>query len=48
MRTIKANVEKSSDRTNLVQNYNNKIITVMSGKWNTCVTEAKKIEKLIS
>ena len=48
VRTIKANVEKSSDRTNLVQNYNNKIITVMSGKWNTCVTEAKKIEKLIS
>ena len=48
VRTLKFKVEKTSERTNLIQNYNNKIITVLSGKWNTCVTEAKKIEKLIS
>ena len=48
VRTIKANVEKFDERTNLIQIYNNKIITVLSGKWNTCVSEAKKLEKLIS
>lgn len=48
VRTLKFNVEKSSERTNLIQNYDNKILTILSGKWNTCVTEAKKIEKLIS
>ncbi len=48
VRTIKYNVEKTSERTNLVNKINKNIITIMSGKWNTCVTEAYKIEKKLS
>jgi len=48
VRTLKLNVEKTDDRTNLTQFFDNKIITVLSGKWNTCVNEAHKINKLLN
>ena len=47
VRTIKSNVEKTSERTNLIQNEGDKIITVLSGKWNTCVSVAKQINQMI-
>ena len=48
VRTLKTNVESTAERTNLTQFVNKNIITVLAGKWNTCVYEAKKIEKLLS
>lgn len=47
VRTIKHKVEKTSERTNLVKKLNNKVTTIISGKWNTCVTESLKIEKYL-
>ena len=47
VRTIKPNVKKTDDRTNLIEIVNDKIITVLSGKWNTCVSQANYINKLI-
>ena len=47
VRTLKSNVEVTDERTNLRKQVNNKIITVLAGKWNTCVYEAKKIDKLL-
>ena len=47
VRTLKYNVEDSDERTNLRKQVNNKIITVLAGKWNTCVHEAKKIDKML-
>ena len=47
VRTIKYKVEKTSERVNLVKNFNNNVTTIMSGKWNTCVTESFKIEKYL-
>ncbi len=47
VRTLRPNVELTAERTNLTQVINNKVLTVLAGKWNTCVYEAKKIEKLL-
>ena len=47
VRTLKSNVESTDERTNLTQFINKKVLTVLAGKWNTCVYEAKKIEKLL-
>jgi hypothetical protein len=47
VRTIKSNVEKTSERTNLIQKEGDKIITVLGGKWNTCVSVAKQINQMI-
>ena len=43
VRTLKLNVEKTSERTNLTKKINKKIITILAGKWNTCVTESNRI-----
>lgn len=41
-------VDKNShNRTNKIKTYNNKIITVLSGKWNTCVNIANHVDKII-
>lgn len=47
VRTIKHNVEQTDERTNIRKSIDNRIITVLAGKWNTCVSEAKRIDKLI-
>ena len=48
IRTLKYNVEKTSERTNLIKKINKKIITILSGKWNTCVTESYKLNNIIN
>ena len=47
VRTVKRAVEATDERTNFTKRVNSKIITVLSGKWNSCVYEAKKIDKLL-
>ena len=47
VRTLRPNVESTAERTNLTQFVNKKVLTVLAGKWNTCVYEAKKIERLL-
>ena len=47
VRTIKLNKEKTDERTNEVTIVNDKLITILSGKWNTCVSIASKIEKIL-
>ena len=44
VRALKCNVESTDERTNFKSKINKKIITVLAGKWNTCVYEAKKID----
>ena len=42
------NLSKNNhDRRNDIKQYDNKIISVMSGKWNTCVSLSKNIYKFI-
>ncbi|WP_075522122.1 FAD-dependent oxidoreductase [Candidatus Pelagibacter communis] len=48
IRTLKENVEKTDERTGEIQIINQKFISVLSGKWNTCVQVANKIDKIIS
>ena len=48
VRTLKLNVEKTSERTNLTKKINKKIITILAGKWNTCVTESYRILDILS
>lgn len=48
VRTLKNNVEQTSERTNLIKKVNKKLITILSGKWNTCVTEAYKLNEIIN
>lgn len=48
VRTIKLNVEKTSERINYLKSVNKRIITILSGKWNTCVTEAYKVLDILS
>ena len=47
IRSIKLNKEKTDERTNEIIKIDKKIITILSGKWNTCVSIAKKIEKIL-
>jgi len=46
-RAIKVNKEKTDERLNEITKYGDKIISIFSGKWNTCVGVAKKVEELI-
>jgi len=48
IRTLKENVEKTDERTGEIQIINQKFISVLSGKWNTCVHVADKIHKILS
>ena len=48
IRTLKKNVEKSDERTGEVQTIGNKFLSIFSGKWNTCVYIANKVEKILN
>ena len=48
IRTLKENVEKTDERTGDINNINNKFISILSGKWNTCIHVANKLDKLLS
>ena len=43
VRTIKKNKEKTDERTSSVNFHSNKILGVLSGKWNNCVYLAKNL-----
>ena len=45
-RTIEMNKEKSDERLNEISVINKKIYTILSGKWNTSVGLAQKLNKL--
>ena len=47
VRTIEINKEKTDERLNQIVKINKKIITILSGKWNTSVGLAKKLIYLI-
>lgn len=46
-RTIKNNVEKTDERKSYFRIIDNKVITVLAGKWINCVTIAKKLRKIL-
>ena len=48
VRAIKKNKEKTDERTSSLYIHSNKILSIFSGKWNTCVHLAKNLnlEKL--
>ena len=48
VRTIMSNSKKNDDRTYQINNYSNKIVTILSGKWNTAVTLSNKILNILS
>ena len=48
VRALKINVEKTDERTGEIQKINKRFISVFSGKWNTCVYVANKLNKLLS
>ena len=48
VRALKVNVEKTDERTGEIQQINKRFISVFSGKWNTCVYVANKLNKLLS
>lgn len=48
VRTIKSNKEKTDERTNEITKIDNKIITILSGKWNTCVSIAKQVQTILN
>ncbi len=48
VRTIKQNVEKTDERVGDIKKIDKKFISILSGKWNTCVNIANKVEKLLS
>jgi len=48
VRTIMNNSKKDDDRTNQMDNFSNKIIAILSGKWNTSVTLSHKILKILN
>ena len=47
VRALKLNVEKTDERTGEIQQIDKKFISVFSGKWNTCVYVANKLNKLL-
>ena len=47
VRTLEINKEKTDERLNQILKINNKIFTILSGKWNTSVGLAKKLGKII-
>ena len=46
-RAIKNGKEKTDERLNEIKKNKNNVITIFSGKWNTCIGVAKKIEKIL-
>ena len=46
-RAIKNGKEKTDERLNEIKKHKNNVITIFSGKWNTCIGVAKKIEKIL-
>lgn len=48
VRTIKKNKENTDERTSSIVNHNDKIFSILSGKWNNCVYLAKnfKVDKV--
>ena len=46
-RAIKIGKEKTDERLNEININGSKIITIFSGKWNTCIGVAKKIESIL-
>lgn len=47
VRTLEMNKEKTDERLNQISYINKKVITILSGKWNTSVGLAKKINKML-
>ena len=47
VRALKLNVENTDERTGEIQQFDRKFISVFSGKWNTCVYVANKLNKLL-
>ena len=47
-RAIESDKEKTDERLNLIKKINSKFITIFSGKWNTCVSVAKHVDRLIA
>ena len=47
VRVIQVNSVKNDQRTTEITKHNKKIISVISGKWNNCVSLSKKIESLL-
>ena len=45
VRTIQKNKIKTDERTSLVMNHSDKIISILSGKWNNCAYLAKNLLK---
>ena len=48
VRALKLNVERTDERTGEIQQIDQKFISVFSGKWNTCVYVANKLDVLLS
>ena len=48
IRTLKLNVEKTDERTGNIENIDKKFLSILSGKWNTCVHVANRLNKLLS
>ncbi len=46
-RVIKIHKEKTDERLNEITKVNKKIISIFSGKWNTCIGIAKNLENII-
>ena len=47
IRALKKNVEKTDERTGNINFIDKKIISVFSGKWNTCVSVADKLKNIL-
>lgn len=47
-RAVELDKEKTDERLSKIERHNNKIYTVFSGKWNTCIGVAKKLEKILT
>jgi hypothetical protein len=47
IRTLEINKEKTDERLNRIEYINNKIITILSGKWNTSISVASELLKNI-
>ena len=46
IRSLKKNVEKTDERTGDIKFVDKKIISVFSGKWNTCVSVANRLKDM--
>lgn len=47
VRAIEINKEKTDERLNRIEHVNNKVITLFSGKWNTSITTARELLRII-